>query len=244
MLKEGSLYKFDNLLYKGYGFLTYGPLLTTTNIKTEVLKRANFTITEKKPYVDMEFNAFSLKYVETIKYYDLDIYRYLIGRTGQTVSREAWKKKYKDHAEIIFNIISRLENDTEFPRKKKKYVYEHLITQMVDSQIFMYDVALAWPEIDGFLAHLRKYPEVYEKAIAYIENKQGNCQLILRKYKHHKGNQPIIIPGVYETVNDDPSLLSGGSSGVSIKQRVKKAAKYFLPYGMVKKIIQKRNGGN
>ena len=137
MMSEGRLYKFDTLVYKGYGFKTYGPLLTTTNIKTELLKKANFRITEKKPYVDMEFNAFSLKYVDTIKYYDLDIYRYLIGRAGQTVSREAWKKKYKDHAEIIFNIISKLEGDAEFPQRKKKYVYEHLMTQMVDSQILM-----------------------------------------------------------------------------------------------------------
>lgn len=243
MMREGMLYKFDTLVYKGYGFKTYGPMLTTANIKTEVLKKADFRITEKKPYVDMEFNAFSLKYVDTIKYYDLDIYRYLIGRAGQTVSREAWKKKYKDHAEIIFNIIATLENDTEFPLRKKKYVYEHLITQMVDSQIFMYDVALAWPEIDGFLEHLRNYPEVYKKAIAYIERKQGNCQLILRKYKYHRGNKPIIIPGVYESIKDDPILMLGSNGSVSMKQRVKKAAKCILPYGMVKKIIQKRNGG-
>lgn len=244
MMSEGRLYKFDTLVYKGYGFKTYGPLLTTTNIKTELLKKANFRITEKKPYVDMEFNAFSLKYVDTIKYYDLDIYRYLIGRAGQTVSREAWKKKYKDHAEIIFNIISKLEGDAEFPQRKKKYVYEHLMTQMVDSQIFMYDVALAWSEIDGFLARLKQYPEVYKKAIGYIERKQGNCQLILRKYKYHRGNKPIIIPGVYETINDDPLLMLGSNGGVSMKQRVKKAAKCVLPYGMVKKIIQMRNGGN
>lgn len=244
MLKEGRLYKFDNLVYKGYGFLTYGPLLTTTNIKTEVLKKAGFKITEKKPYVDMEFNAFSLKYVDTIKYYNLDIYRYLIGRAGQTISREAWKKKYKDHAEIIFNIVVTLEGDAEFPKMKKKYVYEHLITQMVDSQIFMYDVALAWSEIDGFLAHLKKYPDVYKKAIAYIENKQGNCQLILRKYKYHRGNKPIIIPGVYETINDDPILMLENSGNISVKQYVKKVVKCILPYGVVKKIRQRRNGGN
>ena len=122
-------------------------------------------------------------------------------------------------------------------------MYEHLITQMVDSQIFMYDVALAWPEIDGFLEHLRNYPEVYKKAIAYIERKQGNCQLILRKYKYHMGNKPIIIPGVYESIKDDPILMLGSNGSVSMKQRVKKAAKCILPYGMVKKIIQKRNGG-
>ena len=127
---------------------------------------------------------------------------------------------------------------------KKKYVYEHLITQMVDSQIFMYDVALAWSEIDGFLAHLKKYPDVYKKAIAYIENKQGNCQLILRKYKYHRGNKPIIIPGVYETINDDPILMLENSGNISVKQYVKKVVKCILPYGVVKKIRQRRNGGN
>ena len=118
------------------------------------------------------------------------------------------------------------------------------MTQMVDSQIFMYDVALAWSEIDGFLARLKQYPVVYKKAIGYIERKQGNCQLILRKYKYHRGNKPIIIPGVYETINDDPLLMLGSNGSVSMKQRVKKAAKCVLPYGMVKKIIQMRNGGN
>ena len=76
-LIEGQKYNFDDLTYKGYGFERYGPLLTTGNYRTEVLKKAKFKISEKRPYVDMEFNSFSLKYVETIEYYDLDIYRYL-----------------------------------------------------------------------------------------------------------------------------------------------------------------------
>ena len=57
-----------------------------------VLKKAQFQISEKRPYVDMEFNSFAIRYVDTLKYYDLDIYRYLIGREGQTVSRDFWKR--------------------------------------------------------------------------------------------------------------------------------------------------------
>lgn len=106
-LREGTKYHFEDLTYDNYGFKTYGPLLTTGNYKTEVLRKANFKISEKKPYVDMEFNAFSLKYAQTITYYNLDIYRYLIGREGQTVSRDFWKKKYKDHEYIIFNILQK-----------------------------------------------------------------------------------------------------------------------------------------
>ena len=93
MLHEGTTYYFEDLLYPGYGFSTYGPILTTGNYRTDVLKKAQFQISEKRPYVDMEFNSFAIRYVDTLKYYDLDIYRYLIGREGQTVSRDFWKKK-------------------------------------------------------------------------------------------------------------------------------------------------------
>ena len=77
-----------------------------------------------------------------------------------------------------------MENDDEFSLLKKKYIYEHIIAQMVDSQIFMYDVALAWNEIDGFLSKLQQYTAAYTVSMEYIEKKQGNCQLILRKYKN------------------------------------------------------------
>lgn len=241
MLNEGQLYKFDDLVYPGYGFVTYGPLLTTTNIKTELLRKANFKITEKKPYVDMEFNSFSLKYVNTIKFYDLDIYRYLIGRQGQTISREAWKRKYKDHAQIIFNIVRNVYGNKQFSEGKRRYIFEHIIAQMADSQIFMYDVALAWNEIDGFLDELRKYPEVYDSAISYIENKKGNCQLILRKYKEHQGNDPIIIPGIYETLEDD-AKFNYKNVKHDLKYYVKRGIKCCLPYGILK-LIWKKNGG-
>ena len=240
MMNEGQLYKFDNLVYEGYGFKTYGPLLTTTNIKTEVLKRADFKLSEKMPYVDMEFNSFSLKYVNTIKYYDLDIYRYLIGRAGQTVSPEAWKKKYRDHATIIFHILSVINDDKDFSQMKKKYIYEHIITQMVDSQIFMYDIALAWNEIDDFLLKLQQYATAYAVSMEYIEKKQGNCQLILRKYKNYSGTKPIIIPGVYETIFDDDHIGTNLNDMKGIKYYVKKMLKSILPYGIVRMIVQKR----
>ena len=237
MLSEGKQYRFDDLVYKGYGFLTYGPLLTTANYKTELLRKANFKLSEKKPYVDMEFNSFSIKYIDTVKYYDLDIYRYLIGREGQTISREYWKKKYKDHVYIIFNILKQISN-SDFGKMKKKYIYTRIISQMVDSQIFMYDAALAWNEIDGFLTQLKKFPEAYVASMNYIEEKKGNCQLILRKYKNKKGNTPIIVPGKYESIADD-AILNAISNKRSLKWYVKKTMKFILPYGLVRYILQR-----
>jgi len=235
-LVEGNVYHFDDLTFKGYGFATYGPLLTTGNYRTELLQKAGFTISEKKPYVDMEFNAFSLQLIDTIEYHNLDIYRYLIGREGQTISRDFWKRKYKDHLYIIFNILDKIVPSDEFSAGKKSYIYKNIIAQMVDSQIFMFDCLCLWEEIDVFLNKLKEYGDIYDFCIDYIVEKDGNCNLILKTYKEaiNKGNkeESIIIPGVREYVRDleyYPLTKSRNSKGF-----IKKAIKAVLPYGIIK----------
>lgn len=227
-LVEGHQYNFEDLTYENYGFKTYGPLLTTGNYRTEILKKANFKISEKKPYVDMEFNAFSLKYANTIIYYNLDIYRYLIGREGQTVSRDYWKKKYQDHEYIIFNILNKVLNDSEYSERKKVYILKNIIAQMVDSQIFMFDAICKWNELDEFLVKLKKYEEAYNYSMNYIKEKNGNCWLILNVYKkkiNNNSNESIIIPGLRETMDDIAAF--------STKRLFKKAIKAIVPYGLI-----------
>lgn len=231
-IQEGKIYRFDDLIYKGYGFNTYGPLLTTGNYRTETLRKANFKISEKKPYVDMEFNAFSLQCVETLQYFNLDIYRYLIGREGQTVSSAYWKKKYKDHIYVIFNIIKTVYKNDEFSESKKQYIFNNLLAPMVDSQIYMFDALCLWKDIDKFLDKLKQYPEIYEVSIKFIEEKQGNCQLILRDYKKKLGifkmNKPIIIPGFYENIYD-VNIMSMRYQLKNIKYSIIKIMKIILP---------------
>ena len=224
-LHEGTIYNFEDLVNENYGFKTYGPLLTTGNYKTEVLRKSNFKITEKKPYVDMEFNTFSLKFVNTICYYNLDIYRYLIGREGQTISRDYWEKKYKDHVYIIFNILKTVYGDNEYTPKKREYILKNIISQMVDSQIFMYDAICKLEELDEFLDKLKVYDEAYNYSMKYIKKKNGNCLLILNLYKKYLNSgkkEPIIIPGIRETMND-----------INKTNIIKKGIKAITPYGLI-----------
>lgn len=228
-LVDGKLYKFDDLIYDNYGFKKYGPLLTTGNYKTELLKKAKFLISEKRPYVDMEFNAFSIKYVDTLTYFDIDIYRYLIGREGQSISSEVWKKKYKDHKYIIFNILNKIYADKDFSDNKIEYVLKYIISSMVDSQIFMYDSINKYDELDDFIQELKKYPDAYNYSMSYIEKVNGNCWLILKLYKNWKNkNESIIIPGVRESVNDIIQLKT-----LKTKQKIKLLVKAITPYGFL-----------
>ena len=225
-LKEGITYNFDDLTYENYGFEGYGPLLTTGNYKTEPLKDAGFTLSEKKPYVDMEYNAFSLKKIKTLVYYDLNIYRYLIGREGQTISRDFWRTKYQDHEYIIFNILEKVYGSSDFSERKLSYIYKNIIAPMVDTQIFMFDSLCLWKNIPSFLEKLKKYPGIYDLSINFIEKKDGNCRLILHKYKSKLrtgSKKPIIIPGVRETMEH------GEQTGITVKKLIKAA----LPGGFL-----------
>ena len=85
-------YDFEDLCIPNYGFGEWGPILATGNYKTEVLKKTNFKLSEKSFYVDMEYNVYSIEKAKTITYYPYDIYRYFIGRSGQSVSKKSFIK--------------------------------------------------------------------------------------------------------------------------------------------------------
>ena len=242
MLIEGTVYYFDDLLYPCYGFNGYGPLLTTGNYRTEILKKAQFKISEKKPYVDMEFNSFSLRHVETLKYYDLDIYRYLIGREGQTVSRDFWKKKYRDHEYVILNILDTIHKMDGYPKNKKKYVYEHIVAPMIDSQVFMFDQLCLWEEIDKFFEKLQAWPDALEAGKKLIKDKNGDCSVILLHYREKikeetEKRSPIIsgsapLPAIVQSIEE-----------LSVKKKIRKLIKACIPHGILR-IYQKKRYPN
>lgn len=231
-LNEGTEYLFDDLVYPHFGFNEYGPLLTTGTYKTQCLKAGHFKITEKKPYVDMEFNAFSILKVNSLKYYNLDIYRYLIGRAGQTVSRDFWKKKYMDHREIIESLLLFVNSPNELTVQKRKYIREHLLCQMIDSQIFMYDQLCMWESIDDLLSEIRQKDKItYKAGINYIKNKNGDCKVILdhyknaiKYYKQRPKTKKISLTGSDSIIPEEKNIFI---------VQVKKVLRTVSPYGVV-----------
>ena len=102
-LEEGKQYHFDDLCISG--FEERGPLIHTSTFKTELVQKADFLISEKSPYVDMELNTYLSVYCDTVSYYNINLYKYLIGRAGQSVSDDSYRKNYKKHENITFNLI-------------------------------------------------------------------------------------------------------------------------------------------
>ena len=92
-LNKNQLYHFDEICIGENGFEEWGPMLPTSTYKLECLKKADFKLLEKTFYVDMTYNAYSIIYIDTVKKYDLDIYRYYIGNSRTICKRRRHEKK-------------------------------------------------------------------------------------------------------------------------------------------------------
>lgn len=158
----GLQYKMDDLCYEGYGFTEWGPLLSTSTYKTEMLKKANFKISEKCFYVDMELNVYGIINANTVVYYPLDLYVYYIGRAGQSVSRESYTKNYKNHEHVTMKIINEYYNNPNITEQKRKYIKEKIIIPLIKNQYIITNVYFTnGKAFRSFDKQLKKYGEFY-----------------------------------------------------------------------------------
>ncbi|MBQ3409059.1 MAG: glycosyltransferase [Clostridia bacterium] len=158
----GLQYKMDDLCYDGYGFSNWGPLLSTSTYKTQMLKDANFKISEKCFYVDMELNVYSIINAKTIVYYPLDLYVYYIGRSGQSISRESYTRNYKNHEHVTMKIINEYYNNPNITEQKRRYIKEKIIIPLIVNQYIITNVYFTNGEaFRSFDSKLKKYDEFY-----------------------------------------------------------------------------------
>ena len=73
-------------------------------IKTSILKEIQ-PISEKCFYVDMEYIAFPLKYVNTVTYYNEFVYQYRIGNANQSMALKNLQKNRHMHLHVIDRLI-------------------------------------------------------------------------------------------------------------------------------------------
>ena len=161
-LQSDVTYRFEDLLNENYG-ISSGILFAASCYKTEKLRNANFQITKKKLYTDHEFDAFSVKCVDTVKLYDLDIYMYLIGRDGQSISNDVWQKKYPHHQSAMIKVLEKLYDDTEITDIKKFYALKYVVNPMLIHQIESLIIMKKEKEIFMLINKIKIFDSLYEE---------------------------------------------------------------------------------
>lgn len=209
------VYNLDDICIGTYGFEDWGPTLPTSTYKTKCLREAKFKLLENTFYVDMTYNAYSILCINTVKRYDLNIYRYYIGNAGQSVSEEGMKKNYKHHENVILELMKIVSTDNRFSKRKKEYVLRRLLLPMVFVQYY----------INLDLLHSRKKFMVFEKRVHNYPNLLGYHEFNGRNLKFHR-----FTKGIFVAIN--PSLKRNADRVRRIKyklsEKCKKMAKVIL----------------
>lgn len=183
-LKPGIQYRFDDLCYENYGFSSWGPILACSSYKSSMLKNNPFKLSEKMFYVDMELNINVAILCNTITYYNLNIYRYLLGREGQSVNKESYKKHYKDHENVCINMINiYYKNINNISKSRKNYIENKLILPMISTQ---YEICInyhnSFKPFREFNKRLKEYRYFYQ-----------NENITINKVKFHRRTYGYLI---------------------------------------------------
>lgn len=161
-MSPGIEYTFDDLCYPGYGFDKFGPILSTSTYKTEMLRKAGFSLSEKMFYVDMELNVYVALCTQTIKYFPLTVYRYLLGNQGQSISRQSFTKNYKHHENVTIKMLDILYSEKEVSEQKARYIRDNLIIPMINTQYYIVTKYVkTMKAFNSFDSRLKKYKDFY-----------------------------------------------------------------------------------
>lgn len=116
LTKAGNLQLIENCNFE---FAMHG-----CTFKTKILQSNNVRISEHCFYTDNEYVIKSLTFCRNVVYYNIPIYVYRIGRTGQSVSLKSIRKNIKDIYKVNKNLIN----------CQKKYNID-----LIDKLIFVYE---------------------------------------------------------------------------------------------------------
>lgn len=189
-LEEGILYdfeKFDLDILKGEYFV-----MATSTYKTDVLRKVGLHLLEKTFYVDMQFNIVPMTQVKTFSFYNLDIYRYFIGRPDQSMNMNNFVRNQDHHKKMIKWLIEYYTaKKSELNENQKKYI-EMILVYTLNTHYTIYceydqDHKRAYNEIVEFDKYLyEQNADLYEKLdiMGYIRyNRKTNFQGVKRNGK-------------------------------------------------------------
>lgn len=135
-LNNGKTYNFNEMdlkLLNGEYFV-----MATSTYKTALLRESNLLLFEKTFYVDMQYNIVAFSKVNSIKYYNLDIYKYFIGRKDQSNNYNSLVKNQDNHEKVMRFLIDYYTNNQSFFSKNKMEYYKKIIYYMLYTHYSIY----------------------------------------------------------------------------------------------------------
>lgn len=112
-------------------------LMHTLTYRTEVLRTSGLHLPEHTFYVDFIFAFQPLPYVKTLTYLNIDLYRYFIGREGQSVQKDVMIQRVDQLLKVNDIMVHAMPAKDEVPEGLYKYMLHYLASQFVVTTVFL-----------------------------------------------------------------------------------------------------------
>ena len=113
-------------------------LMHSVIYRTELLRDIHLVLPENCFYVDNIFVYVPLPAVYSIRYFDVDMYRYFIGREGQSVNEDTMMRRIDQQLRVTRAMIDAVDLEQDVVQKKlRRYMGNYLSMMMCICSIFL-----------------------------------------------------------------------------------------------------------
>lgn len=185
-LGEQKSMGYSNVLPEGYEFGwddvgTFLPsqylLMHSVYYRTDLLKKMHLSLPEHTFYVDNIFVYEPLVYVRTMRYFNVDAYRYFIGREDQSVNEKVMMGRMDQQLRVTRQMIDNVDPQAVRNRHLRHYLRNYLSMMMCICSVFLRMRGEAQDEADlqSIWAYLReKNPALYRRVRTNVLNLATN----------------------------------------------------------------------
>ncbi len=178
-LPENRIFTWDEIMHFRQ---SQNILMHSTIYRTNLLKSSGIQLPKHTFYVDNIFVYQPLPYVKTLYYMDVNLYRYFIGRSDQSVNEQVMIKRIDQQLRITKIMMESHDVHQIKSKKLQKYMVKYLAMMMAVSSVFLIK--------EGTEESLEKKQELWD----YL--KKHDKKLYYRIRSHILG-QSMNLPGKF-----------------------------------------------
>ena len=123
--KENHLYDIDFLRKQKMSDINDILSMHSMTYRLKLLRDNHLSLLEGYCYTDTEYYLIPLQYSKNFIFFNYDLYQYRLGRKGQSMDAEEFKKNRHHYAMVLNSIL----NKTQFP--KNSIEYNRILSQLI-----------------------------------------------------------------------------------------------------------------
>ena len=122
---ETKIFRVDQIL-----------MIHSVTFRTELLRKTGLEMPKHLFYEDNYFVYGNLRYVEKMYYMNIDLYRYTIGRAGQSVQEDVMKRRYQHQLKASELCFKSFHFDEITDKRKKRYLKHEMFIMFGISVVY------------------------------------------------------------------------------------------------------------